>query len=144
MPPNICTPNDATSLPMSVEKALASGVSSPRAHAPGQRERDPLATGAINRSRRLKAYRPRGVGQGQHGERHARDIRMIDDRDDRIATPRGSGLLKFAPLPPLSRVVKRLPGRSLASATPCTPTASRALFIIVNMQASPLFSSPIR
>ncbi|MNT19497.1 hypothetical protein D3C72_1547580 [compost metagenome] len=28
-------------------------------------------------------------------------------------------------------------------ATPCMPTARRALFIMVNMQARPLFSSPI-
>ena len=29
-------------------------------------------------------------------------------------------------------------------ATPCSPTASRAWFIMVNMQAMPRFSSPIR
>ncbi|MCY1232275.1 hypothetical protein D9M72_447580 [compost metagenome] len=31
-----------------------------------------------------------------------------------------------------------------AMATPCMPTARRALFIMVNMQARPRFSSPIR
>ena len=66
------------------------------------------------------------------------DVGMLDDRARRLGGRRRPAL-------PALAAHRRAPAGSRARRppTPCRPTPRRALFIIVNMQARPLFSSPI-
>ena len=77
------------------------------------------------------------LGQRPHGQQHAPDVGMLDDRARAV---RRAGR---AALPALARIGERLLGRALGDgdALQRRPTR-RASFIIVNMQARPRFSSP--
>ena len=85
------------------------------------------------------ADRARRLGQRAHGQQHALHVGMRDDRARRRRARRLRG-------PAGARAHRPAPAgwRARRSRRPAAPTASRAWFIIVNMQAMPRFSSPIR
>ena len=86
MPPWICTPSDATSLPMSVENAFAIGVSSaPRAAASPRTFGVRRAHRDIHRDRGGIADRARGGGQRAHLHQHPLDVGMHDDGVEPVA-----------------------------------------------------------
>ena len=66
-------------MPMSVENALATGVSS-AARSSAAFARVALAVTAVDRARGGVADRARGAGQRPHGQQHALDVGMLDDR----------------------------------------------------------------
>ena len=94
MPPWICTPSDATSLPMSVENALAIGVSSaPRAAASPRTLASFARVGDVERDRRGVADGARGRGQRAHLHQHALDVGMHDDGVHAVALAAGGAAL---------------------------------------------------
>src|SRR5215467_5559043 len=80
MPPCTCTPSEATSFPMSVENALATGVSSGARVGGLTRGFMRAALRAVERDGGGIAERARGAGERAHGEQHALDVGMRDDR----------------------------------------------------------------
>ena len=72
MPPCTCTPSEATSMPMSVENALATGVSSAARSCAALRAASSCRDAARSmRDRGGVADRARGAGQRAHGQQHA-------------------------------------------------------------------------
>ena len=123
-------------MPISVEKALATGVSSEARSCAG------LARGFVFAALRAVdgdgggvADRARRAGQRAHGQQHALDVgvSMIDD-----ALPAGAALLALA------RIGERLLRRALGDRHALQADREPRRFIIVNMQAMPLCSSPMR
>src|SRR5262245_33550448 len=116
MPPCTCTPSEATSFPMSVENALATGVSSEaRSWAARRAASSPLRF-AGSRARAVRAVgcdgggigeSARGAGERAHGEQHALDVGMRDDR------ARASFHAGCAALFALAGISERLLGRAL-------------------------------
>ena len=80
MPPCTCTPMEATSQPMSVENALAMGVSSATRLAAAARSRRVLgAAGHVRLPGRDEADGASGLRQRLHGHERAADVGVLDD-----------------------------------------------------------------
>ena len=95
-------------MPMSVANALATGVSSEARSCAALRSAVARAAlGAIERERGGVADGARRLGQRAHGEQHALDVRVLDDRAR--ARRRADGVA----LPALPRVGERLLGGAL-------------------------------
>ena len=95
-------------MPISVENALAIGVSSEaRSCAALRASSSALALRAVERDGGGVADRARGAGQRAHGEQHALDVGMRDDR------ARARWRAARAALPALARIGERLLGRAL-------------------------------
>ena len=95
-------------MPMSVENAFATGVSSEaRSCAACARPRR-AALGAVERDRGRVADGARGLGQRPHGHQHAPDVGMGDDRR-RFRRRHAGG----AALPAFARIGERLLGGAL-------------------------------
>jgi hypothetical protein len=119
-------------MPMSVEKALATGVS--RAARACAAFRAPASLSSmVDRDRGGIADRARARVSARmvSSMRRTSGCATIGARRGRRA-PGGAALLALARIGERACCVARS-----AMATPCSPTASRALFIMVNMQAMP-------
>ena len=112
MPPCTCTPSEATSTPISVENALATGVSSEaRACAACACGLVGAALGAVERHRGRVADGARRLGERAHAHQHALDVGMGDDR--RRLGRRHS---RRAALAALARIGERLLGGAFGDA----------------------------
>ena len=104
MPPCTCTPSEATSMPMSVENALATGVSSEARSCGGLAcGLVGAALGTVERDGGRVTDGARGAGERAHGKQHAPHVGMSDDRRRFRCLHSGA-----AALPALARKAKRL------------------------------------
>ena len=116
MPPWTWTPIDVVSSPMSVENALAMGVSSAARLAAAVRSASVAAwLGKVERNAGQVADPARGVDVGLHRHQHALHVRMLDDRSHGVAA------FGAAALPALAGVSERLLIGALANRHPLRP-----------------------
>jgi hypothetical protein len=80
MPPWICTPCEATSTPMSVDQALAIGVSSSSRSLAALRSSSAAACGQVGGDAGRQADAARGLDLGLHQGQGAADVRVVEER----------------------------------------------------------------
>ena len=103
---------------------LGDGREQRGARSPALRAASSLPRAAVDGAGGGVADRARGAVERPHGHQHALDVGIMHD---------GAAGALLA----LARIFQRLLRRAFGDATPCKPTARRARFIIVNMQACP-------